>query len=67
MVLLDVSFMKFILRNSKEIKLEGESDVNRSIIDELQSSDILGDQMEGESGVTRSVFEEVCRLDIQGD
>ena len=32
--------------------MECESDVNRSIIDELYSSDILGDQKEGESGVT---------------
>ena len=32
--------------------MEGESGVIRSIIDELHSSDIQGDQMEGESGVT---------------
>ena len=32
--------------------MKGESGVNRKIIDELQSSDIQGDQMEGESGVT---------------
>ena len=32
--------------------MEGESGVTRSIIDELHSSDILGDEMEGESGVT---------------
>ena len=30
----------------------GESGATRSIIDELLSSDIQGDQMEGESGVT---------------
>ena len=30
----------------------GESGVSRSIIDELRSSDIQGDQMEGDSGVT---------------
>ena len=30
----------------------GESDVTRSIIDELYSTDIQGDRMEGESGVT---------------
>ena len=35
--------------------MEGESGVTRSIIDELHSSDIQGDQMEGESGVTRSI------------
>ena len=32
--------------------MKGESDVFRSIIDELHSSDMQGDQMEGESGVT---------------
>ena len=32
--------------------MECESGVIRSIIDELYSSDIQGDQMEGESGVT---------------
>ena len=31
--------------------MEGESGVTRSIIDELHSSDIQGDQMESESGV----------------
>ena len=30
----------------------GESGVTRSIIDELNSWDIQGDQMEGENGVT---------------
>ena len=66
-VLLEVPLISFILRISKEIKLEGDSDVDRSIIDEIQSSDILGDQMEGESGVTRSIFDEVCPSGIQGD
>ena len=32
--------------------MEGESGLNRSIIDELHSSDIERDQMEGEGGVT---------------
>ena len=32
--------------------MEGESGVTRSIIDELHSSDIEGDEMEGERGVT---------------
>ena len=32
--------------------MQGESDVTRSIIDELHSSYIQVDQMEGESGVT---------------
>ena len=37
--------------------MEGESGVTRSIIDELHSSDIQGDQTEGESGVARSIIE----------
>ena len=45
--------------------MEGESGVNRSIIDELLSSDIQRDQMEGESGVTRSMFDELHLLDIE--
>ena len=32
--------------------MEGESQVTRSILDELQVWDIQGDQMEGESGVS---------------
>ena len=47
--------------------MEGESGVTRSIIDELHSSDIEGDQMEGESGVTRSIIDERHFSDIQGD
>ena len=39
--------------------MEGESDVTRSIIDELHASDIQGDQMEGESGITRSIIDEL--------
>ena len=31
--------------------MEGESGIIRSIIDELHSSDIQGDQIEGETGV----------------
>ena len=38
--------------------MEGESGVTRSIIDELRSSGIQGDQMEGECGVTGSVIDE---------
>ena len=34
--------------------MEGESGMTRSIIDELHSPDMQGDQMEGESGVNRS-------------
>ena len=47
--------------------MEGESGVTRSIIDELHSSDIQGDQMEGESGLTRSILDEIHSSDIQGD
>ena len=32
--------------------MKGESDVTRSVIDELHSSGIQQDQMEGESGIT---------------
>ena len=32
--------------------MDGESGISRSNIDELDSSDIQGDQREGESGVT---------------
>ena len=39
--------------------MEGKSGVTRSIIDEVDSSDIQGDQMEAESGVTRSVIDEI--------
>ena len=38
--------------------MEGEGGVTRSVIDELHSWDIQGDQMEGESGVTRSIINE---------
>ena len=39
--------------------MEGESAVNRSIIDELHSSDIQEDQMVGDSIVTRNIMEEL--------
>ena len=39
--------------------MEGESCVTRSIIDELDSSDIQGHQMKGESGVTGSIIDEL--------
>ena len=39
--------------------MEGESVVSRSIIYELRSWDIQGDQMEGESGVTGSIIDEL--------
>ena len=47
--------------------MEGESGVTRSIIDQLHSSDIQGDQMEGEIGVTRSIIDELHFSDMQGD
>ena len=47
--------------------MEGESGVTRSIIDELHSSDIQGDQMESESVVTRSIIDEPHSSDIQVD
>ena len=47
--------------------MERESDVTRSIIDELHFSDILRDQKEGESGVIRSIDDEFHSSDIQGD
>ena len=39
--------------------MEGEGCVTQSIIDELHSSAIQGDQMEGEGGVTRSIIHEL--------
>ena len=45
--------------------MEGQSGVTRSIIDELHSSDIQGDQMEGESGVTQSIIDELHSSDIR--
>ena len=47
--------------------MEGGSGVTRSIIDELHSWDIQGDQMEDESGVTRSIIDELHSSEIQGD
>ena len=41
-----------------------ESRVTRSMIDELHSLDIQGDQMEGESGVTRSIVDELHSSDV---
>ena len=45
--------------------MESDSGVTPSIIDELNSLDIQGDQREGESGVTRSIIDELNSLDIQ--
>ena len=45
--------------------MEGESRVTRSIIDELHSLDIEGDQRIGESGVNRSIIDQLHSWDIQ--
>ena len=39
--------------------MEGESGVTRTIIDEIHSSFIQGDQMEGEIGVTRCIIDKL--------
>ena len=39
--------------------MEGESGVTRSIIVELHSSDIHGDQKEGERAVTGSIIDDL--------
>ena len=44
--------------------MEGESGVIRSMIDELHSSDIQGDQMKSESAVTRSTIDELHSSDL---
>ena len=44
--------------------MEGESGVTRSIIDELHSSYIQGDQMDGESGFTQTIIDESHSWDI---
>ena len=46
--------------------MEGESGVTRSIIYELPSPDIKGDQMEAESGFTQ-IIDELLSWDIEGD
>ena len=45
-------------------QMKGESDVTRSIIDELHSWDMKTGQMERESGATRSIIDELHSLDI---
>ena len=47
--------------------MEGESGVTRSILDELPSWDIQGEQMERESGAFRSIMDELHASYIQGD
>ena len=46
--------------------MEGENVVTRSINDEIDSSDIKGDQMEGKSGVTGNIIDGIHCTDIQG-
>ena len=45
--------------------MEDESGVTPSVIDEVRSWDIQGDQKEGESDVTRSIIEDLHFSDIQ--
>ena len=47
--------------------MDGESSATRSIIDELYSSDIQGDQREGESSFSPNIIDELHSSDIQGD
>ena len=42
--------------------MKGESGVSRSIIDQLHSLDIQGDQMEGQSDVTQSIIDDLHSL-----
>ena len=44
--------------------MEGRSGVSRSILDELHSSEIQGDQMEGESGITQRIIDELDSSDL---
>ena len=44
--------------------MEDRNGVTRSIIDELDSSDIQQDQMECEGRVTQSIIDELHSLDI---
>ena len=45
--------------------MEGGSGVTRSIIDDIHSWEIQGDQMESESGVTRSIIDQHHSSNIQ--
>ena len=45
--------------------MEGESGATRSIIDELHSSDIQGDEMEGETSVTGTIIDKLHSSDVQ--
>ena len=59
--------MNFILGISKKIKWKVETDVTRSIIDELHFCFVQGHQIEDESGVSRSIIDELLSSFIQGD
>ena len=54
-VLVELSSMNFLLEVSKGSEREGESGVNRSIIDKLHSCDIKQDEMEAEDMVLLKV------------
>ena len=45
--------------------MEGEGGATRSILDELHSSDIQGDQMESESGLAGCIIDELDSSDVQ--
>ena len=45
-------------------QMEDETDVTRSMIDELHYTDIQRYQMEGESGVTQSIIDELYSWNI---
>ena len=47
--------------------MEGAIGVTRSIIHELHSWDIQGDEVKGENDVTRNIIDELHSLDVQGD
>ena len=47
--------------------MEGESGVAHSIIDEIHSWDIQGDQIEREGGDIRSIIDELQSSDMQRD
>ena len=46
--------------------MEAESGGTHSIIDELHSSHIQGNQIEGKGDVTRKIIDELHSSDIQG-
>ena len=46
--------------------MEGENGATRSVIDELHSSDIQGDQMKGERYVSGNMIDELHSSNIHG-